>query len=389
MLSGWMFASSTLAGMTALVAVASVLAVPPAGARTFVYVSNAEDADIGTYTLHADGALTAGPRVPAGKVVMPMAVSPDKRFLYAGVRSRPYSVHAYAIDAATGALKPLGPSPLAESFPYISLDRTGRYLLGASYSANLISVNAVGTDGRVAAQPLQVIPVGRNAHAIRVDGSNKFAFVPTLGNDSIFQFTFDAATGRLASNTPAVALMKSGTGPRHFAVSADNRFVYVLSELLATVTTFALDARTGMLTEVSSASGLPADTKLGPGAPRGAVAAPGGPPARNTGNDIWAADIHLAPSGKFLYITERTSSTLGAFTVDGATGKLTYTGSAPTEKQPRGFAIDAKGRFLIAAGEKSDTISVHAIDPSTGALRLLQKYPTGKGANWVEIVSFD
>jgi 6-phosphogluconolactonase len=75
--------------------------------------------------------------------------------------------------------------------------------------------------------------------------------------------------------------------------------------------------------------------------------------------------------------------------VDGATGKLTYAGGVPTEKQPRGFAIDPKGRFLIAAGEKSDTISVYAIDASTGALRLLQKYPTGKGANWVEIVGFD
>jgi len=383
-------AGPTLAGLTALLAAAvSLLAPPPARAATFVYVSNADDGDIGTYTLQADGALTAGPRVPAAKVVMPMALSPDKRFLYAGVRSRPYSVHAYAIDAATGALRPLGASPLAESFPYISLDRTGRYLFGASYGANLISVNAVGADGRVGATPLQVIPVGRNAHSIRVDGTNKFAFVPTLGNDSVFQLTFDAATGRLASSTPAVALMKAGTGPRHFVTSADNKFVYVLSELLATVTTFSLDAGTGLLTEMGSVSGLPADTKLGPGAPRGAVGAPGGPPPRNTDNDIWAADIHLTPNGKFLYITERTSSTLSAFIVDGATGKVNYTGGVPTEKQPRGFAIDPKGRFLIAAGEKSDTISVYAIDSATGALRLLQQYPTGKGANWVEIVGFD
>src|SRR5262245_46079970 len=178
-LGGLSLAGSALPAFTAMLAVAAVslLAAPPARAATFVYVSNAEDGDIGTYTLRPDGALAAGPRVPAGKVVMPMAVSPDKRFLYAGVRSRPYSVHAYAIDPPTGALTPLGTAPLAESFPYISLDKTGRWLLGASYSGHLISVNAVGPDGRVAA-PLQVIPVGRNAHAIRVDESNKFAFVP-------------------------------------------------------------------------------------------------------------------------------------------------------------------------------------------------------------------
>jgi 6-phosphogluconolactonase len=382
----------TVAGWTGVIALTALVVLgggTPALAKTFVYVSNAEDGDIGTYTLQPDGALAAGARVAAAKVVMPMAVSPDRRFLYAGVRSKPYSVHVYTIDAGTGALKPLSVSPLAESFPYISLDRTGRFLFGASYGGHLITVNAVGADGRVAPDPLQVIPVGRNAHSIRTDGSNKFVFVPTLGTDEIFQFVFDAKSGRLSSNTPSVALMKASTGPRHFITSADNRFLYALSELLATVTTFSLDGRTGLLTEVSSASGLPSDSKLVPGAPRGAVGAPGGPPPRNTDGDIWAADIHMTPTGKFLYITERTSSTLGAFAVDSATGKLTYLGSTPTEKQPRGFAIDPTGKFLVAAGEKSDTISVYSIDGTSGALKLLQKYSAGKGANWVEIVGFD
>ena len=369
-------------------AIATLAGGAQALAATFVYVSNAEDGDIGAYRLLDSGELQAGARAKAASIVMPMAVSPDKRFLYAASRSKPFSVHAYAIDRGTGALTLLATSPLAESFPYISVDRTGRYLFGAGYGAAVISVNAIGADGRVAGEPLQVIPVGRNAHSIRVDESNKFAFVPTLGSDQMFQFTFDAKSGRLASNTPAIYLMKAGTGPRHFVTSADNKFVYVLSELLATVTTFSLDPKTGLLTEVSTATGLPPDSKLGPGAPRGAVGVAGAPP-RNTDNDIWAADIHMTPNGKFLYITERTSHTLAGFSVDGASGKLTYLGSTPTERQPRGFAIDPKGRFLVASGEKSDTVSVYAIDQTSGALKLQNKFPTGKGSNWVEIVSFD
>jgi len=369
-------------------AIATLAGGAPVLAATFVYVSNAEDGDIGAYRLLDSGELQAGARAKAASIVMPMAVSPDKRFLYAASRSKPFSVHAYAIDRGTGALTLLATSPLAESFPYISVDRTGRYLFGAGYGAAVISVNAIGADGRVAGEPLQVIPVGRNAHSIRVDESNKFAFVPTLGSDQMFQFTFDAKSGRLASNTPAIYLMKAGTGPRHFVTSADNKFVYVLSELLATVTTFSLDPKTGLLTEVSTATGLPPDSKLGPGAPRGAVGVAGAPP-RNTDNDIWAADIHITPNGKFLYITERTSHTLAGFSVDGASGKLTYLGSTPTERQPRGFAIDPKGRFLVASGEKSDTVSVYAIDQASGALKLQNKFPTGKGSNWVEIVSFD
>jgi 6-phosphogluconolactonase len=372
-----------------VVALAALASAAPALAATFVYVSNAEDGDIGVYRLLDSGELQPGARVKAANVVMPMTVSPDRRFLYAAARSKPYTVYAYSIDPATGALTQVSSSPLAESFPYISLDRTGRYLFGASYGGHVISVNAVGSDGKVAAEPLQVIPVGRNAHSIRVDATNSFVYVPTLGSDEIFMFTFDAKSGRLSSNTPAVFLTKPMTGPRHFITSADNKYLYVLSELLGTVTTFSIDSKVGLLTEVSTATGLPPDSKLGPGAPRGAVGAPGGPPPRNTDNDIWAADIHMAPTGKFMYISERTSNSIAAFSVDGASGKLTYLSSTPTEKQPRGFNLDAKGRFMVVSGEKSDTISVYAIDGSNGALKFLNKYPTGKGANWVEIVSFD
>jgi 6-phosphogluconolactonase len=361
----------------------------PALSATFVYVSNAEDGEIGVYRMLDSGELQPGTRVKAANVVMPMVVSPERRFLYAAARSKPYTVYVYSIDPGTGALTPLSNSPLAESFPYISLDKSGRYLFGASYGGHVISVNAVGSDGRVAAEPLQVIPVGRNAHSIRVDATNSFVYVPTLGSDEIFLFNFDAKVGKLSSNTPSVHLMKAMTGPRHFITSSDNKYLYVLSELLGTVTTLAIDGKTGLLTEVSTATGLPPDTKLGPGAPRGAVGVPGGPPPRSTDNDIWAADIHLAPSGKFLYISERTSSTIAAFGVDGASGKLTYLSSTPTEKQPRGFNIDPKGRFMVVTGEKSDTISVYAIDAGSGALKFLNKHPTGKGANWVEIVSFD
>ena len=138
-----------------------------------------------------------------------------------------------------------------------------------------------------------MIPTARNAHSIITDNTNRFVFVPHLGTDQIFQFAFDAKTGRLTANTPPVVQMKAGTGPRHIIMSADNRFAYLLNELTATVTTLALDAKTGLLTEVGSASALPPDTKLGPGAPAALARR-----RRNVDNDIWASDLHLTPDGK-------------------------------------------------------------------------------------------
>jgi 6-phosphogluconolactonase len=64
-------------------------------------------------------------------------------------------------------------------------------------------------------------------------------------------------------------------------------------------------------------------------------------------------------------------------------------GSTPTEKQPRGFNIDPSGRFVVVSGEQSDMIASYAIDPDSGALKQIGRYPTGKGANWVEIAAFE
>ena len=336
---------------------------------TYVYVSNADDGEIATYLLSEAGNLTPRGRARAAGSLGPLALSPDRRHLYAAVRAKPFSVHVFTVDSASGALTPHSVSPLAESFPYLSLDRTGRYLFGASYGAHLVAVNDVGADGRVASEPRQVIPVGRHAHAILVDPSNRWVLVPCLGTDQIVPFAFEAGTLRA---TPAVQL-PAGTGPRHLAFSGSH--VYVLGELTGSVTTFAF--RDGLLTELATAS---IETTLRPGAPRG----PDAPP-RERDNDVWAADIHLTPDGRYLYVSERTRSTLAAFRVD-AGGRLTWLGATPTEKQPRGFGIDPQGEFVVVAGEKSTMLSVHAIDED-GSLSPARRFPGGRGGNWVEIVA--
>jgi 6-phosphogluconolactonase len=357
--------------------------VPARVGATYVYVSNAEDGDIGVYAMDGEGELQRRKPVEAGKPLGPMCVSPDQRYLFAAVRANPYRALIFAIDRSTSALKPLSEGRLADSFPYIAVDRTGRYLLGASYSGHKISVNAIDPEGRIS-EPIQVIHTAVNAHAIITDRTNRYVFAPHLGTDQIFQFHFDARTGKLTENKPPSVQMRRGTGPRHIIVSGDNRFAYLLNELTGTVTTLSLD-RQGLLSPVDEASILPPDSKLRPGAPRGAAAAGGGP--RDVSKDIWASDLHLTPDGRHLYAAERTSSTIGAFSVEADSGHLCYLGSTPTEKQQRGFRIDPQGRFLVASGELSDTLSVYAI-AADGALRLLQRCPAGRSAHWVEIVSF-
>lgn len=319
-------------------------------------------------------------RYTAGAMAMPMSVSPDRRRLVVALRSPPFSAVTFAIDRASGALSRKGAGALAASLPYIRHDATGRWLLGASYGEHLVSVNPLDADG-VALAAHQVLPTAKHAHAIVLDRSNRHAFVPHLGTDQVFQFRFDAATGKLSPNSPPFVQLAKGSGPRHAVVSADNRFVFLLNELTATVTTLALDANTGLLKNLHSTSALPVSSTMNPGAPRPT-------PGRDVSNDIWASDLHLTPDGRFLYAAERTSSTLAAFRVDGATGRLAFLGSTATEKQPRGFRIDPSGRFLVASGELSDHLATYGIG-ADGALKPIGRTPTGQGANWVEIIAND
>jgi 6-phosphogluconolactonase len=165
-------------------------------------------------------------------------------------------------------------------------------------------------------------------------------------------------------------------------------------ELTGDVVHYTLDPAKGTLREMDTASAVPPGANLEPGvapppppafnAPPAAAAAA---PAAASTPKVWAADIDITPNGKFLYATERTTSTIALFTVAPDSGALTYVTSVPTEKQPRGIRIDPTGRFLIASGEKSDKLSVYAIDQDKGALSDVGRYPVDAGANWIEIVN--
>ena len=360
----------------------------PAFAKTFVYVSNAQDGNIDAYTMDkSTGALTPVGKTEAGRLVMPMAVSPNKKFLYAAVRSDPFRVITYAIDPKSGALTQKATAPLPDSMPYVSVDATSRFLFTASYGGDKIAVSPISASGLVEAAAIQVIPTGRNAHAILADRTNKFVYVPTLGANHVLQFLFDAKTGKLTPNEPTAVDARPGDGPRHLVFSPSNKYVYVLNELTGNIGQFAIDPKTGTLKEVASVASVPADSGLVPGKPQAPAGSAAAAAAKADDKPkIWAADLRLTPNGRFLYSTERTLSKIALFSVAPGTGKLTYVANFSTEKQPRGIRVDPTGTYLVASGEKSDRLAVYKIDQRNGQLTEVGRYPVGNGANWVEII---
>lgn len=372
----------------------SVAAAMPVGAKTFVYVSNAEDGDIDAYVMDVKtGALAPLGKTTAGKQVMPMTLSPDKRHLYAVVRSKPWVVLSYRIDAQTGQLAPQARAPLPESMAYVSTDATGRFLLTASYGGSVVAVSPIEADGVVRKDASQVLPTGKNAHSIRTDPGNKFAYAAALGGDQIHQYKFDVATGQLSPAEPAVVNTPPGSGPRHTVFSRDRKFLYVLHELAGTLDQYAIDPARGTLSAVASTETVPKEAGLLPGLTADAAAAAASAVASGKAEQdkrprIWAADLQITPDGRFLYATERTTSKIALLRVGEGTGRVSYVTNYGTEAQPRGIRIDPTGQFLVATGQKSDKVAVYRINAVDGALTDVGRYPAGKDANWVEIVSF-
>jgi 6-phosphogluconolactonase len=331
-----------------------------------IYVSNPDSKEIHVLDIdHLSGVLRLVQKVEVPGAVVPVAISPNRRFLYGSLRSAPFSVSTLAIDPATGKLSLLSTVPLPANVGYLSTDRTGRFLFGASYPADKISINRIGPQGLVEAQPVQVIPTPPHAHAIVTDRSNRYLFVPSLGGDVILQFKFDPATGHATPNTPPFVETPKEAGPRHFVFHPNDRFAYGTNEHDATVSTFRYDAATGTLAHIGTTSILPSDFKGG------------GPFA--------GADIHITPEGKYLYASECSSHTLAGFKVDGKSGVLGAIGNFPSEKQPRGFNIDPRGRYLVAVGRMSNRMTSYAINEETGALVPRHQYPMGEKPSWVEI----
>ena len=293
-----------------------------------------------------------------------VAASPNGKFLYAvnevGKYKGPNSggVSAFAIDHATGKLTFLNEVASRGADPcYITVDRTGKFVLVANYTGGSVAVFPVAADGGLGEAssfvqhsghgPNAERQEGPHAHSIDLSADNRFAMVDDLGLDEVDVYKFDSGKGTLTANDPPFTKVAAGAGPRHFVMHPSGKFAYVIAEMGHTVTVFSNDAAEGKLQVLQTISTLPADF---------------------TGrNDD--AEIAVHPSGKFLYASNRGDDTIVIYAIDGNKGTLTQVGRVPTGgKEPRSFEIDPTGKFLLAENQKSDDVVVFRIDEKTGGL---------------------
>jgi 6-phosphogluconolactonase len=343
----------------------------------FVYVSQHASAQISVLRMDPDsGALTPVQDVAATGRVMPLAISPDRRFLYASLRNEPWRVASFAIDGQTGKLTHLGNTPAFETMVNICTDLTGRHLLAAANSpkgrrTGILSVAPIGAQG-VVQSPYQMVRTPPKLHSVQPDPTNRTIVGASCDGNAIIRHRFDAVTGVLDPEPLAPVLFEPGRGPRHLRFHPNGRSLSVINEYDASVCVFRYDCSTAALSEIQIADAKPPGFVTGEYLDKGVTAS--------------GADIHYTPDGRWLFVSVRASQTIAGFAVDQANGTLTSTGHAAAPDAPRGFGIEPLGKFLFATGDVSRNLVAYQIDQTNGALTKIAEYATGGGPNWVETV---
>ena len=321
----------------------------------------------GIYLLHMDrrsGKLRQAGSVNAGANPSFLTIHPNGRLLYAVNEFEKLNgkktglVSALAIASDTGSLTRRNEQPSEGGAPcYVSVDRSGRVVLVANYVGGNVALLPILADGTLAPAaaveqhtghgPNAARQESAHAHCIVADPSNRFVLSADLGVDRVFVYRLDLDGKTLHRIESGDAVMRPGAGPRHIAFHPTLPLVFVANELDSTVTTLRFDARRGALSTLGTRSTVPAGW---------------------TGTN-YPADIHVASSGRTLYVSNRGHNSIAVFSVAGSTGILSLEQVVSTEGDwPRNFSLDPTGRWLLVANQRSGSVVVFARDRKSGRL---------------------
>jgi 6-phosphogluconolactonase len=323
----------------------------------------------GIYIYHLDpgsGELTYVATVTGAGTVNPsfLTLGPDKSCLYAvnelyKSEAPNGTVSAFAIDPVNGHLSYLNQQSTHGTAPcYASIEPKGRYCLVANYETGSLCVlpiqkngslgEATGTVQFSGSGPNPERQEGPHAHMVVPGPDGKFILAVDLGTDRLMALRLDTERGTLSAADPPWTKLPPGTGPRHLAFHPHRAFAYVISELHSTVTVFRYVERQGTFEASQTISTLPDDFT-----------------GQNSG-----AEIVVAPSGRFVYASNRGHDSLAIYAVDQETGQLSVVGHESSRGVgPRAFTIDPSGALLLVANQDTDTVVTFWIDRDSGLLR--------------------
>ena len=356
-------AAAVLASRTSAILACMVFTLShSANADQVAIIAVSNDKKIAVYSIdEANHSLKLVSSIETSNSPGAMCVGPNGKYLYAVMKGLG-GITAFSINHGDKTLTKIGESTFGDNGSYVSAHPNGKHLYSSYYKTGKVRVHAIGNDGSLSQEPLQVISTDERAHAMVLGPQGKFAFVPHTRPNAIFQFVVDQETGKLTANDRP-KLVRDAGGPRHLWFHPGGKFAFGSDEQGSSVTAYRFNQANGTLSVTQTVSSLPEDYK-----------------EKNSTSDI---EVH--PTGKFVYISNRGHDSIAAFSIAPETGKLELIGRETTEETTRSFNISPDGRFLIAAGQRSGKAALFRINDD-GSLKRTFTTAVGQGPWWVQIV---
>ena len=320
----------------------------------------------GIYTYRFDPTTGALRRYSSVKSINPSFITSDRRrrYLYAVNEVGEHEgkpggyVSAFEINALDGNLLFLNQQATHGADPcHLTVDSKTKALLVANYTGGNITVLPIRGDGSLApasdlkqheGSGIKEQQKGPHAHCIILDRFERHAVAADLGIDKVMVYRFNRAAGKLIPAKQPFVQLQAGAGPRHLTFHPAGKYLYVINELDSSMAAFKYNEMNGTLTHIDTLSTLPSDFS----------------------GVSYCADVHVSPSGRFLYGSNRGHNSIVVFEINPRTGKLKLVEHVSTEGDwPRNFAIDPSGKFLVVANQRSENVVTFNIDPRTGRLK--------------------
>jgi len=294
-----------------------------------------------------------------------ITISNDGKYVYASSDAKMPNgtVSAFAFDADKKSLTFINQQKTGGENPvYVNVDKSGKWLINATYNIPTISVFPILENGKIdsIAQHF-TFTEGSGVDTKRQDKAHthsavfspdyKSLLVADLGADKILQYPFDANLKQpLIDAQSTFTKTKPGSGPRHITFSADGKKVYSIEELAGMVSVY--DFSENKLKEIQR---IPTHTdKIKEG--------------------FESSDVHISPDGKFLYASNRgKENNIAIFKIkeDGTLESVGY--QSVKGKHPRTFAISESGKFIIVTNVISQNVTVFKRNLETGMLKKVGK----------------
>jgi 6-phosphogluconolactonase len=287
-----------------------------------------------------------------------LAISKSGDHVYAVGEGDKSSAYSLKFDNKKGELALINTQETVGSGPcYVSISSDEKFIVTANYGGGSVSVLPINPDRSLAplAQLIQHTGSSINksrqnaphAHSAMFSATGKSVYVADLGVDKLFVYNYQNTSYKpLVWENEEVVKVKEGAGPRHFTFNQTEDKLYVLNELLATITVF--NKSNNEFKQMQYLSLNDDDFK----------------------GENGAADIHFSNDGKFLYASNRGSvNEIVIFKVNKKSGELTKIGKQSTlGKTPRNFLIDPSDNFLLVANQNSNDVYVFKRNKKTGLL---------------------